>query len=288
MSSAFFSTRQDRTSPCACAEACSEKVPVSHEKSPTGVQASENNCVSLSRSLPPSSLEVNKPVSPEPRSPAKSLAGRPLTFHSILSPTPESPLREKKAEEEKAKVTEKDTPKDKSPSKLAGTTLSAPSPIPGLNVSPSMSIRRKILPHKRKLTRGMTCSTILFRPPPEIVVSCSTRPRFRLLCLMLIVAFHFSRCLYRSVYLCLFFSFFCVIVFILLFCCCCCNFPPFDSSELTRILFNSQHPCDCEADCGKNLNVGFLSDAIEMRFQTFRDDNLYCILHFRSSFGDID
>lgn len=179
MSSTFMSTRQHQTSPCACAEACSEKVPVPREKSPTGIQTSANNCVLLDRSLPPCSLDVNRPVSSEPRSPVKSLAGRPLTFHSILSPTPESPSREKKAEEE-VQEKEKETPKDKhrSPSKLARATLTAPSAIPGLNESPSMSIRRKILPHKRKLTRGMTCSTILFRPPPDIVVSRCPWPRF--------------------------------------------------------------------------------------------------------------
>ncbi|KAL8577245.1 hypothetical protein ACOMHN_034271 [Nucella lapillus] len=143
---------------------------------------------------PPCSLHINEPVSPEKRSPVRSHTSRPLSFYSILSPTPESPLIEKKIKEKSQDNSANTTtttsssssskssnsnsnsnscnkPRDRSPSKLLGATLSATLPLRGLNASPGMSIRRKILPHKRKLTRGMTCDTILFRPPPEIVVS---------------------------------------------------------------------------------------------------------------------
>ncbi|KAK7484285.1 hypothetical protein BaRGS_00024410, partial [Batillaria attramentaria] len=149
------STRLHSSTPCVAEVREDRTVAASREKSPLKLQ------VTCAPSLPFSTTNSNgdhKPTSPGNsflRSPTKRL----LNSIPFLSPTPESaePTNDGGKEGE---VTVK---REKSPSRLQATL-----PFRGLNVSPGMSMRRKILPHKRKLTRGMTCDTILFRPPPDI------------------------------------------------------------------------------------------------------------------------
>lgn len=111
------------------------------------------------------------------RSPPRLHSSRPLTFQQLLTvptgaktgpppPTPPPPPPPGVGPELPGAV-------NSSFSLSRGSTLPAARAVRGLNVSPGMSMRRKLLQNKRKLTRGLTCDNIIFRPPPDISVSAS-------------------------------------------------------------------------------------------------------------------
>ncbi|KAK3769630.1 hypothetical protein RRG08_004882 [Elysia crispata] len=49
------------------------------------------------------------------------------------------------------------------------STIPVDGPVPRGKPALRMSMRRKLWKQNRKLKRGMTCDTILFKPPPELV-----------------------------------------------------------------------------------------------------------------------
>ncbi|GFO15571.1 hypothetical protein PoB_004207600 [Plakobranchus ocellatus] len=50
----------------------------------------------------------------------------------------------------------------------AASTFPLDGPVPRGKPALRMSMRRKLWKQNRKLKRGMTCDTILFKPPPEL------------------------------------------------------------------------------------------------------------------------